>query len=493
MVGMTKVEAQKLLREIESHMQELPMHIYIMIWAFSAMSERMGKNPKSPEFVKICYPHTTVPLFSDDEASSLERMWAKHIAGNEELFPEIPQKKQKGGKVPSFADMKAKSAEFGQALEVGIKALDPKLISPDYLYGYTTEVLDTVDSKLTEASGTLGLVALETTMPDPTIIIPTPVPIPLQVPARAVLPMINAILEAIRITVGIVFFIDPLGVGMLTRSVLTLIMVCLDIGRGNLYHAIFTSFGFIGTTPMFAGIVLKILRDAIMLVAPDIRTEFRDIVFKSSKSFVTGFSIWLFTTLSPKFVKEPLNALFMTASTTLDTINQQFETAEGVVNKSPVAALATVKLPRIPSDKIPDINNLYALREVIREPAMYCDPKISDLMKELRDVPPYALFFDLALIPAPGSPEFTEACAPFKGKTLSDNLVESVKPEVYPLGSSVPLDLDTPLDPAAMAKAAIEDATEKATNAVGAVADKATAAVGETVNAAAEKVTGTSV
>jgi hypothetical protein len=485
---MTKAEAQKLLREIESHMQELPMHMYIMIWTFSEMSTRMAGNSKNPEFVKICYPHTSVPLFSENEASSLEKLWTKHIAGNEELFPEIPQKKekkekiQKGGKVPSFADMKAKSAQFGQALEVGIKALDPKLISPDYLYGYTTEILDTVDSKLTEASGTLGLVALESTMPDPTIIIPAPVPIPLQVPARAVLPMINAILEAIRITVGIVFFIDPYGVGMLTRSVLTLIMVCLDIGRGNLYHAIFTSFGFIGTTPMFAGIVLKILRDAIMLVAPDIRTEFRDIVFKSSKSFVTGFSIWLFTTLSPKFVKEPLNALFMTASTTLDTINQQFETAEGVVNKSPVGALATVKLPRIPSDKIPDITNLYALREVIREPAMYCDPKIADLMKELRDVPPYALFFDLALIPAPGSPEFTEACAPFKGKTLSDNLVESVKPEVYPLGSSVPLDLDTPLDPAAMAKAAIEEAT-----------DKATSAVDKTVEKAAEKVTGTSV
>jgi hypothetical protein len=113
---------------------------------------------------------------------------------------------------------------------------------------------------------------------------------------------------------------------------------------------------------------------------------------------------------------------------------------------------------------------------------MYCDPKIADLMKELRDVPPYALFFDLALIPAPGSPEFTEACAPFKGKTLSDNLVESVKPEVYPLGSSVPLDLDTPLDPAAMAKAAIEEAT-----------DKATSAVDKTVEKAAEKVTGTSV
>jgi hypothetical protein len=482
---MSKAEAQKLFKELESNIDELPMHLYILIWTFSEMNERFMKNPANLNFVDICYPHTSVPLFSKIEASNLEELWTKNIAGNEELFP-AEHKKQKGGRVPSFADMKKKSAEFGQAMEIGLKALDPKLISPDYLYDYSTELFDSVDSKLTEASGTLGLVALESTMPDPTFIIPTPVPIPVPIPAKAVLPMINAILEAIRITIGIVFTVDPFGIGIMSRSIVTFLMVCLDLGRGNLYHAIFTSFGFIGTTPMFVGIGLKIVRDAIMLISPDIRKDLRDLIFKSTKSFTMGFSIWLFTVLSPKFVKEPLRALFDSVALQIDTVNGQLEAAEDVANKSPIAALATIKMPRIPSDKIPDVNNLYALREAVREPAIYCDPKISSLMNDLREVPPYALFFDLALIPAPGSPEFEEKCAPFKGKGLSDNLVDSAKPQVFALGSDTPLDLDA-VDPAAMAAKAAEDAVDKATSSVTGAVDAATEKATSAVDAATEK------
>jgi hypothetical protein len=216
-------------------------------------------------------------------------------------------------------------------------------------------------------------------------------------------------------------------------------MVLLDIARGNLYHAIFTSFGLLGTMPMFLGIGLKIIRDAVMLVSPDIRKDLRDLLFKSSKSFVLGFMIWLFTTLSPDFVKAPISKLFDAVSLQLETINAQMDAAEMQANMGPVSAVATIKLPRIPSDKIPDINNLYALREAVREPAIFCDPKISQLMTELRDVPPYALFFDLALIPKAGSPDYVKSCASFQGSSISDNLAKLAVPEIYPLGSDTPL------------------------------------------------------
>jgi hypothetical protein len=487
---MSKSEAKKMLKELEAHIQEMPMHLYILIWACSEMNNRYSKNPKEPKFVEICYPYTSVPLFSKAEAESLEELWETNIAHNEDLFEE--KKPQKGGKVPSFAEMKAKSAEFGQALEIGIKALDPKLISPDYLYGYSTDLMDTVDSKLTEASGTVGLVALESTMPDPTVVIPTPTPIPITVPAKIVFPLINAILEAARITVSVVFMLDPTGVGTLTRAILTLIMVLLDLGRGNIYHAIFTSFGFIGTMPMFVGIGLKILRDAVMLISPDIRTQLRDLMFKSSKSLVTGFGIWLFTVLSPKFVKEPLRALFDSVAVTLEGINQQLETAEDVVNKTPVAALAKIKMPRIPGDAIPDVNNLYALREAVRQPAIFCDPKIASLMNDLRGVPPYALFFDLALVPAPDTEEFKEQCAPFAGKTLSDNLVQLTTPQVLPLGSDTPLQLNPEAfvaDAAAKAEGAVTGAIDSATaKAEGAVTGAIDAATTKVVSAVEEKV-----
>jgi hypothetical protein len=244
-------------------------------------------------------------------------------------------------------------------------------------------------------------------------------------------------------------------------------MVLLDLGRGNIYHAIFTSFGFIGSTPMFVGIGLKILRDAFMLISPDIRTQLRDLMFKSSKSLVTGFGIWLFTVMSPQFVKAPLKALFDSVAMTLDSVNQQLETAEDMVNKTPVAALAKIKMPRIPGDAIPDINNLYALREAVRQPAIFCDPKIAALMNDLRGVPPYALFFDLALVPGVDSDDFKEQCAPFAGKTLSDNLVQLTTPQVIPLGSDTPLQLNP--------EALVADAAAKAQGAVTGALDSATA------------------
>jgi hypothetical protein len=435
-------DAHKLLRELESNMAELPMHLYILIWSVSEMDQRFRDQPANPEFDKICYPFTGVPLFNKKEGNSLADLWRKNVEPNKGLFNNPPQKKrvhkQSGGKPLTLSAMKDKAAQFGQAINFTFKALDPKLLSPDYLFDYTTELFDTVDAGLTDAASTFGLVALESTTPDPAFIIPTIPPVPVIIPARTVLPVINAILEAIRIALSVAPYVDPLGIGSVVKTLVTLIMVLMDLGRGNLYHAIFTSFGLFGTTPMFIGIALKIMRDAIMLVSPDIRTELRYVMFQSSKSMVLGFAIWLFSTLSPQFVKAPLRALFDSVAIQLDTINQQLNVAEAEANLSPAGTLATIKLPRIPGDKIPDINNLYALREAIREPAIFCDPKISDLMAELRGVPPYALFFDLAMLPAPGTANFAEQCAPYKGKSVQDNLTALAAPQIIPKQLALP-------------------------------------------------------
>jgi hypothetical protein len=267
-------------------------------------------------------------------------------------------------------------------------------------------------------------------MPDPNLIIPLTPPLIIPVPGKSVFPMINAILESLRILSGVIFYIDPMGIGSISRTILTLLMVCLDLARGNIYHAIFTSFGFIGNNPMYIGIVLKILRDAIMLVSPDLRTELRNITFKSSKSFIVGFAIWLFTTLSPKFVRLPISALFNGVSEVIENINNSFDMTEDKIRLSPIGKLAKITFPRIPTDKIPDVNNLYALREAVREPAIYCDPKIGELIDSLREVPPYALFFDLALIPRKESNDYTTTCKPYAGKDLIENLKKLIEPEI---------------------------------------------------------------
>jgi hypothetical protein len=73
-------------------MDELPIHIYIMIWSVTEMTQRMAQDEKNPRFVEICYPFTSVPLFSEEEAKNLEDVWRTNIKGNPDLFQELPKK-----------------------------------------------------------------------------------------------------------------------------------------------------------------------------------------------------------------------------------------------------------------------------------------------------------------------------------------------------------------------------------------------------------------
>jgi hypothetical protein len=170
-----------------------------------------------------------------------------------------------------------------------------------------------------------------------------------------------------------------------------------------------------------------------MLISPDLRTDLRDLVFKSSKSFILGFAIWAFTTMSPQLVKKPIAAMFMTVTQTLDKMNTALEKSEEKLDRGSLGKLATIHMPKIPIDKIPDVNNLYALREAIREPSVYCSTDIKPLLDELRKVPPYALFFDLALIPRSDSKDYNNLCQPFGNKSLEQNvlaIIDNLKPEI---------------------------------------------------------------
>ena len=65
-------------------------------------------------------------------------------------------------------------------------------------------------------------------------------------------------------------------------------------------------------------------------------------------------------------------------------------------------------------------------------------------MEELRSVPPYALFFDFALIPQPNSAEYAKMCTPLKGASFSDSLVQAAAPQIIPNGSTEPLPILPP-------------------------------------------------
>ncbi len=380
-----------ILQEIQENLPAVSAWTYIAIWAVAEMIRRSQQNPSHPRFVEITFPHTSVPLFTAEQAAKLEEVW-----------PRDSLAAQAGG------GMK----EVGAALS-GVLA-NPETYSIDNKVSCLASSINSLDEQITEFSKQYGLVALESVAPDPKFLLPLgPVPIPVVIPARLVLPVFNAILEILRVSTTMFPTFEILG------KPITLMMVFLDLARGNLYHAIFSFLGMWGKHSMFVGIGLKVIRDAYMLVAPDLRTQLNDTLYKSGKSMAVGWIIWLFSVVAPEIVRRPLVSLLDKVKLLADQFNNQMVAAE-VQATAALKGFGSVSLPKIPSSQIPTIADLYILQQYLHNPHVYCNAEVAPLLAELRAIPPLALFFDLLSIPAVGSTAYMEACAklPPLAKTL---------------------------------------------------------------------------
>ena len=432
---------EPILSEIRERTPALTAWSYIAIWAFSEMMQRMATNPEEPRFADIRFPHTSVPLFSASEAANLEQKWRESREGLQAFLNARPnydsdkegeegeeggeREVQRGGRLafpPNLKEMKKGSQKIGQALGTVLGNADPELFSIDSQFRKVTGTLDSLDAEISDMSKSYGLVALESIAPDPKFIIPVgPVPIPVVIPIRTILPTISLLLEALRIMSTVVPYTGFLG------KPVTGALVLLDLARGNLYQSIFSFLGFFGGPKgIYASVVLRTLRGMYELVSPDVRGELRDVIFRSGKSFVAGSTIWIFSVFAPEIVRRPLNALSDKIRLVGDTINTNLDIAEQKLVRS-LGRFANVTLPRVPTEKIPDISDLYAIQELVHNPMFYCHPEVSPLIEEMRAIPPLALFFDLLNIPAANTVEYAEKCAGIANTPIAEQFAPKIE------------------------------------------------------------------
>lgn len=410
---------QSLVTELHEKLPALSAWGYIAIWSFADMFQRMQTHPENPRFDEILFPHTRIPLFEAAQAKDLEKAWRSAL---QQQTTATAADKQTGGAIPfppTRADAQKAVKAVGSATGALVQGVDPEAFSLDRQFKGVTGTLDALDEQITDLSKQYGLVALESVAPDPKFVIPLPVPIPVIFPVRMILPILNVVLESLRVASTLFPVTEILG------KPVTLLMGLLDLARGNVYHAMFTFIGFYGRYPMYAGILLKILRDAYVLIAPDIRDELREALFKSGKSFVTGFMIWLFAVVSPEIVRKPIVKV-------LDQVRQIAENWNDTMTKAEVQATARlrgfgrVELPKLPSTRIPSIGDLYILQSYIHHPRIYCHPSVSPLIQQMRSIPPLAVFFDLLNIPAPDSEAYRQACANVEAVPLAQSFAPKV-------------------------------------------------------------------
>lgn len=428
----------RILEELKNHAPALGAWTYIALWGLADMAKRMKEHPDAPRFADILFPHSEVPLFTEEQARSLEEAWkatplfAKQVQtggsqepGVLELFDRHTEwvlgrgndgTNQRGGSLRQF------SSKVGNVMGTALGNADPEWFSPDHHIGSFWNTLDTLDTELTNFSKQYGLMALESVAPDPKFIIPLgPFPLPVMIPVKMVLPMINIVLEILR-------YLGPKIplLGSFTQAPLSILLALLDLARGNLYHALFSMLGIFGRSPMVTGMILKIVRDAFMLISPNIRTELRSALYKSSKSFVVGFFFWLFTVVSPEIIRRPIVALLGRVQNLAETYNL---TAERLSEKATTAlgGVATVEFPQLPSERIPSFSDLYLIQEYIQMPQVYCHPDVDTLLQSMRSIPPLALFFDLMNIPQKDSAEWQQACAQVESTPLADYLKPTIQ------------------------------------------------------------------
>lgn len=269
---MDSQQVYTLLKYLEGKVHDIPINIYIIIWAVTDMYRRIQNNYTNPNFIEIKYPFSRVSLFTLEEAHNLEERWRETM--NNTIFPN------------SLASYKS-----------------------------------IFDQNVTEAK--LGIITLESTNTEAIKYIST-IPV-VFTPAKTVAPIISTFLEVLRIVYNNTEDNDT------RNNILIIISTCIHIASGNNYRVIFTTLGFIHENPTYLGCMLKILMDTILMLSPSLRIYIKDSLSKSPLDFISGFSIWLFTIMEPQFMKENIAKLLKTNTENIPNVSDLYLLRDNIV------------------------------------------------------------------------------------------------------------------------------------------------------------------
>jgi hypothetical protein len=304
--------------------------------------------------------------------------------------------------------------------------IDPRQISLDLAYRRATDYMDEMDRTTKDLARQVGILKFQNSMPP----IPLqPFGIPYELSPRTIIPIVVGLVELLRVMASM----TPLPLDFL-RAPLSILAAVLDIGRGDWKKSLLSAMGILGRWPAALGIMLKVVRDVFLFVSPDLSTEMRELIFKSSKSFFAGVLFWSFSTFAPEPIYAIVEGVFAQASDIIRQINEKVDAAEETIISSIPEAMRRcydIKFRRIPEGIIPEFDNMEALQTAFQVPAVYCNQDIRATIERLTMIPPVRLMLELLNIPT--LPEdFAERCAGVAGAEgdIESAVVEALRPIV---------------------------------------------------------------
>jgi hypothetical protein len=187
---------------------------------------------------------------------------------------------------------------------------------------------------------------------------------------------------------------------------------------------------------MWVGLGGKVLRDAWLLISPDLQHQLQKTVYQSSKSLFAGFFLWGFSTFSPDVIRASINTATDKMRETIENFNEQIASVEAKAKEVAKPAGINVTFQRIPESLVPSFDDIQNLQTLVKVPEVYCSKEFQEILKPLLLVPPLRLALELFNIPT--VQEDIDAECKGKESSLSDTLAEKATPTITPLEESSP-------------------------------------------------------
>lgn len=284
------------------------------------------------------------------------------------------------------------------------------------------KTLDENNRELAKAVGPVAFINKMDTDPKAGPFLPY-VPVRLQFPARAILPILNSVLEACRILVITKRFDNPM-----LRKILSVVLAVLDVSRGEWRDGVLSLLGVISRETLVVGLVAKTARFVYNFISPDIQARLESDIYDSAKSMFIGAWLWLLSVVSPDFLRAQINKLFDASKEAL----QKFKDTMKPIQEQAIARGKTlglsVKFPEIPLTTIPSFTDIQNLQSIFHQPEVVCNPGFQAALVGPSQIPAMRVLLELLNIPV--TPEAKTLKCEGQPTSMAEALTEAIKPTV---------------------------------------------------------------
>lgn len=438
----TKIDQKKvseLLNKVEDVIGEepdkLPERLWTAIEGYSSlpMAYKQAKGKKG--WARTLVDLSNQPLFSPEEADQVENILGPIL---EEVFVAAGGGRQDGGG--------AAPVSWGprSSMVQPPFAISPDKISMDLAYKTIFDTIDQYDEQWHQIASAIPLVkGIEST--DYVIPLGT---VPVPVPGRLVLPLLNGVLELLRLGVS-----NNLVDIAALRVFFSIGLALLDLVKGEWKDSLLSLLGIAGKGGVYVGFFGKLFLDAWSFIAPDIQKQLRKDLYRSGKSAIAGFILWSFSLFAPAPLRLAAEQARAQLVTIIDQINTKIEGVEAQLQPAAAAARVKVSLPRAPLEMVPSLEDIENLQTIVRQPAIFCSPDVQPIFQKLILMPPLRLVLELMNIPTLEE-DRAELCRGVAPKSLAESIASLVDVKIEPLSADIldPAAPATPATPATEAK-----------------------------------------